>query len=43
MVYLDKLSNKKDIEEEINIYSSWLPCGGKARLAFIFMHKMKKT
>ncbi len=31
MVYLDKLSNKKDIEEEIKIYSSWLPCGGKAK------------
>nr|WP_216604268.1 DUF3501 family protein [Acidianus sp. RZ1] len=31
MVYLDKLSTREEIEREINIYSSWIPCGGKAK------------
>ncbi len=31
MVYLDRLSKREDIEREIRVYSSWLPCGGKVK------------
>lgn len=31
MVYLDKLESKEDIEREIRIYSTMLPCGGKVK------------
>ncbi|BBG22930.1 DUF3501 family protein [Sulfuracidifex tepidarius] len=31
MVYLDRLSSKEDIEKEIEVYKSWLPCGGKVK------------
>ncbi len=31
MVYLDKLSKREDLEKEIDVYKSWLPCGGKVK------------
>ena len=31
MVYLDRLENRQDIQQEIDVYSSLLPCGGKIK------------
>lgn len=31
MVYLDRLEDKEDIQHEINVYSSLLPCNGKIK------------
>lgn len=31
MVYLDRLENEKDIQHEIDVYSSLLPCDGKIK------------
>ncbi|BAB67478.1 MULTISPECIES: DUF3501 family protein [Sulfurisphaera] len=31
MVYLDRLEDEKDIQHEINVYSSLLPCNGKIK------------
>lgn len=32
MVYLDRLENETDIQHEIDVYSSLLPCGGKIKV-----------
>jgi len=37
MIYLDKLENEKDIQREIDIYSTLLPCGGKIK-ATLYIH-----
>lgn len=43
MVYLDRLSDVKDIEDEIKTYSSWLPCNGKVKATlYIYVENIKQ-
>lgn len=43
MVYLDKLSKPEDIQREIQIYSTWLPCNGKIKATlYIYVENMKQ-